>query len=448
VTDLLDPFETIRGAEQLARNMGDPHQTNRYDTPGGLRREERLAGLLAVGSDMLTTAMLMTFAIEDILDGQSVIWIGSDSSARMLLHYIPGDRVNDVIFFSPGSKEDRACPIAWNLLNDTPPDARYLVAEAVTAAFGSIYQQFWGPQSDFILRTAVLANLDAGNATLLGCLAMFSNSRYRAIIRRHIKDPVVRDWWDEFERWPNKKKQDATAPLQNKLGALLTSWPLRNILCQRRNKLAVNEVFKGKILIVELSNAHIGSQEKAALLGSLLIHDLMRAGQERQASGSPDCFVYINNAAAFAPAVIDAFVVGADSPFSIALATTHLDRLAPSLAQTLLGACGTILASRSSYTDAQTFYKYFGEIRMKEREFAAMDWNELAVKPWTGRPYWSKFEVFPHAQFAQFWKADSIIARSLDRYGTPRSKVERAIRAWYRQSLPEDKRSPSPRKRH
>jgi hypothetical protein len=138
--------------------------------------------------------------------------------------------------------------------------------------------------------------------------------------------------------------------------------------------------------------------------------------------------------------------VGADLPFSISLATTHLDRLEHGLAQTLLGACGTILASRSSYTDAQTFYRYFGEITMKEREFAAMDWNELAVKPWTGRSYWSKFEVFPHAQFARFWKAESIIARSLNRYGTPRSKVERAIRTWYRRSLPEDKRSSSPRK--
>ena len=116
VTDLLDLFETISGAERLARNMGDPPHTYAYTTPGGLRREERLSGVLAVGSDMLTTAMLMTFAIEDILDGQSVVWIGSDKSARTLLNYIPGDRVNDVIFFSPGSKEDRTRPTAWNLL--------------------------------------------------------------------------------------------------------------------------------------------------------------------------------------------------------------------------------------------------------------------------------------------------------------------------------------------
>jgi hypothetical protein len=424
--------------------MGDHYHTQDIARPGGVRREERLSNVLAVGSELVTTAMLLTFAIEDILDGYSVVWVGSDSSARTLLSYIPGDRVNDVIFFSPGGPEDRRRPTAWNLLKNTPPDERSHVAEAVTAAFASIYQGFWGPQSDFILRTAVHANLDVGDATLLGCLATISNSRYRAMMRRHIKDPVVLGWWEEFERWQAKKKQDATAPLQNKLGALLTSWPLRNILCQPRNKLAVDEVFSGKILIVELKKAHVGSREKVKLFGSLLVHDLMRAGHQRKGGGSPECFVYLNDVAAFAPEVIEECVVGADSPFSVALATTHLDRLEQGLERALMSACGTMLASRSSYADAQTFYKHFGELTMKEREFASMGWNELAVKPWSGRPYWSTFDIFPHMQFARFGKTESIIARSLDRYGTPRAKVERAIRAWQRRWLAREHKSPAP----
>jgi hypothetical protein len=90
VTDLLDPFETISGAERLARNMGDPPHTYAYTTPGGLRREERRSGVLTVGSDMLTTAMLMTFAIEDILDGQSVVWIGRTARRGRFFITSPG----------------------------------------------------------------------------------------------------------------------------------------------------------------------------------------------------------------------------------------------------------------------------------------------------------------------------------------------------------------------
>ena len=80
---------------------------------------------------------------------------------------------------------------------------------------------------------------------------------------------------------------------------------------------------------------------------------------------------------------------------------------------------------------------------MKEREFVSMQWNELAVKLPVGRPYWSKIDVFPHQQFARFGKTRSIIARSLDRYGTPRAKVERKIRAWQRRWLAAGQQSPA-----
>jgi hypothetical protein len=158
--------------------MGDSEHTSAYIPPADLSREERLWNVLAVGRQLLTTSILMTFAIEDILAGRPVVWIASDDSARKLLAYIPGALVNDVIFVSPGSEEDRRRPIAWNPLKDTTPDERFQVAEAVTAAFGSIYKQFWGPQSAMLLQAAVHANLDLGGSTLLGCLAMLANDRY------------------------------------------------------------------------------------------------------------------------------------------------------------------------------------------------------------------------------------------------------------------------------
>jgi hypothetical protein len=195
--------------------MGTPSQIRVYAPPGEVSREDRLWHVLAVGSERLTTAILMTYAVEDILDGQTVVWVASDGSARTLLKYIPGDLVNNVVFFSPGSPDDRQHPVAWNLLKDTLPDERYQVAEAVTAAFGSIYKQFWGPQSAMLLRTAVHGNLDFGGSTLLGCLAMLSNDAYRKQVRQRIKDQGVRAWWEEFERWPDQQKRNATAPLQN-----------------------------------------------------------------------------------------------------------------------------------------------------------------------------------------------------------------------------------------
>jgi hypothetical protein len=132
----------------------------------------------------------------------------------------------------------------------------------------------------------------------------------------------------------------------------------------------------------------------------------------------------------------------------VALATTHLDRLESGLERALLSACGTLIASRSSYADAETFYKHFGDLRMKEREFADMELTGLAVKTWSGQTFWDHLTRYPHQQFPQWHKANSIIARSLDRYGTPRAKVERRIARWMR-GLVEQPPSPAraPRKR-
>ena len=80
--------------------------------------------------------------------------------------------------------------------------------------------------------------------------------------------------------------------------------------------------------------------------------------------------------------------------------------------------------------DAKRFHGHFGSLKMKEREFVDLGWNQLAVKLESGEPYWSSVERFPEEQFARYGKEGSVIRRSLDRYGTPRSKVERKIRSW------------------
>jgi hypothetical protein len=278
-----------------------------------------------VGRDTLTNDVLLSFAIEDVLVGKGLVWIATDKSARTLLNYIPGSRVQETIFFSPGSDIDR--PYGWNLLKDTLPDERSEVSEAITNAFGSIYKNFWGPQSAFLLRTAVHANLDLGNTTLLGCLAMIGNKSYREMVRGRIKDPVVLSWWEEFERWPEHQQRAAVAPLQNKLGALLTSLPVRNIIGQVRNKLEVGQALEGKILLVELRPRYLGGLEMVRLFGSLLLYELMRAGYKRDSRSASDCFVYINSCHTFSPEVLEELIGVSDSPFSVALATSHLDRL-------------------------------------------------------------------------------------------------------------------------
>jgi hypothetical protein len=415
--------------------MGNLQHIDSLVTPAGVRRDERLEHLLVVGRGALTTPILTTFALEDILGGFGVVFIGSERSAENLLQYIPPTLIDQVIYFAPGNYTHR--PVAWNLLRDVKPDERFKVAGAVTGAFGSIYRDFWGPQSDFLLRTAVQANLDLTSSTLLGCLPMLANTSYRTMVRKQIKDPLVLSWWNEYEKWPDKKKQDATAPLQNKLGALLTNLPVRNIVGQVKNKLDIGAALQGKIVVVALEPKHLGGQEMVRLIGSLLLFELIQAGYRAEPRVDPHCFIYIEQTHTLSPDVLQELTGAAHSPFSVALATTHMDRLDRSLERSLMGSCGAIMASRSSYADAERFHEHFGSLKMKEREFVDMAVGELAVKLPEGEPFWSELTLRPEEQFMRFGKTRSIINRSLDRYGSPRAKVERNIKSWARKWLTE-----------
>jgi hypothetical protein len=84
---------------------------------------------------------------------------------------------------------------------------------------------------EYILYAAIAALLDCENVTLLGVQRMLSDVRYRAWVVKQVKDPLVRSFWmNEFEGYDSRFVHEAIAPIQNKVGQLLMSPHLRNIL--------------------------------------------------------------------------------------------------------------------------------------------------------------------------------------------------------------------------
>jgi hypothetical protein len=60
---------------------------------------------------------------------------------------------------------------------------------------------------------------------------MLSDAAYRRWVVKQVKDPIVRTFWEtEFENYDKKFLLEAIAPIQNKVGQLLMSPHVRNIL--------------------------------------------------------------------------------------------------------------------------------------------------------------------------------------------------------------------------
>src|SRR6187551_4106169 len=92
----------------------------------------------------------------------------------------------------------------------------------------------------YILYNCIAALLDCQNTSLLGVNRMLNDSAYRRWVVKQVHDPFIRQFWEqEFENYDPRFMREAIARIQNKVGALLQSPIIRNILGQVRNRVYI-----------------------------------------------------------------------------------------------------------------------------------------------------------------------------------------------------------------
>src|SRR5208283_1451824 len=111
---------------------------------------------------------------------------------------------------------------------------------------------------------------------------MLTDEKYRAWVIRQIKDPFIKEFWEhEFAGYDERFRREAIAPIQNKLGQFLLSPIIRNILGQVKNRVSIPFIMNtGKLFIANLSKGQLG-EDKANLLGSLLVSQFQFATMAR-----------------------------------------------------------------------------------------------------------------------------------------------------------------------
>ncbi len=252
-------------------------------TPFGLSPADRHHHCYVIGQTGTgKTTLIKNMIVQDIEAGRGVGVIDPHGDlAEELLDLIPSWRTDDVVYFDPA---DRGHPIGMNLLRTSPSDARHLVASGIVSALKNVWRDSWGPRLEYVLYASVAALLECENATILGVQRMLSDGHYRDWVVRQVKDPVVRSFWErEFAGYDRRFVAEVTAPIQNKVGQLLMSPPIRNVLGQVSTK--VDPAFMmddGRIFIANLSKGKLG-EDKSNLLGAVLVSQFQMAAMARSA---------------------------------------------------------------------------------------------------------------------------------------------------------------------
>jgi energy-coupling factor transporter ATP-binding protein EcfA2 len=349
-------------------------------------KEKRRRHLYIIGkTGMGKTTLLETLIFSDIQRGEGLAIIDAhgDLSERVL-EFIPSFRINDVCYFNP---QDRDFPISFNLLKNIGEKDRDLVCSGIIAIFRKLWPEFWGPRSEHIMRNLLLGLLEKEKATFLYIPKILADSDFRKKWARKIKDPVVKDFWqNEFESWSEKLKFEATAPLQNKIGQLLTNPLIRNIICQPKRKVNLRKIMDNKgILLVNLSKGAIG-EDASSLLGSMLVILLQTEVMKRidqPIEERKDFNLYIDEFQSF---TTEAFctILSEARKFRLNLVLSHqyLGQLDNNLRKAILGNVGNLIVFQISGEDEQILMKEFSSVisQVFKPYMTALKRHEILVK--------------------------------------------------------------------
>ncbi|MBO9714256.1 type IV secretion system DNA-binding domain-containing protein [Sphingomonas sp.] len=264
-------------------------------------------------------------------------------------------------YFDPA---DPANPYGYNPLRRVRPDKIPLAASGLMEAFKKLWPDAWGVRMEHVLRNSLYALLERDGSTLPDILRMYADKAFRRGVVAGIGNPVVRAFWkSEFANYPPRYAAEALAPVQNRLGALLSDPALYRVFVAPKVDLRFRSIMdEGGALLVNLSTGRLGSDSSQAL-GSLLVSTLGLAGLSRlelPPEQRRPFHLYVDEFQAFSTlSFANMMADQRKAGVAITLATQHSFQLDPEVRHAVLGNAGSLIAFRTGVEDAALLAREF-----------------------------------------------------------------------------------------
>ncbi len=400
----------------------------------GIKLDDRRRHMYVVGkTGMGKTTLLENMVLNDIYAGHGLGYVDPHGdTAEKILDYIPANRINDVVYFNPA---DLDYPIGFNILETIRPEQKHLVASGLMGVFKKIWPDVWSSRMEYILNNTILALLDFPGTTLLGINRLLADAEYRRRVVNNTKDPVIKAFWQtEFAAYNDKYKQEAVAPIQNKIGQFLSASVIRNIVAQVKSRINIREIMdEKKIFIMNLSKGRIG-EDNSRLLGGMLITKIQLSAMERvdtPETKRPDFFLYVDEFQNFATESF-ANILSEARKYRLDLVMAHqyMEQLEEEVLAAVLGNVGSIITFRVGSTDAEILAKEFIPTFVEEDLINLPKFHiylKLMIDGVASRPF-SALTLSPIA--IATGSMEKVVKVSRERYATSRDQIEDKIARW------------------
>jgi len=407
------------------------------DIDFGIKADDRRRHIYIIGKTGVgKTTLMENMIVDDIRSGKGVALIDPHGDfAEKILHFIPEDRIEDVIYFNP---HDTEYPVAFNPLERVAGEDYHIIASGIMAVFEKIWPDVWSARMQYILNNTLLALLEFPGATLPGIMRMLSDKKYRKEVVDNLKDPVVKGFWvNEFGQYTDRFATEAVAAIQNKVGQFVANPLVRNIIGQPYSSINIRKVMdEGKILIVNLSKGRIG-EDNSALLGAMMITRIQLAAMSRvdipNEEDRRDFYLYIDEFQNFSTESFANILSEARKyRLNLTLAHQYIAQLVgdnTKVRDAIFGNVGTFVTFRVGAEDAEFLEPEF------DPTFYANDllnlpkyciYTKLMIDGVAGKPF-SAMTIKPYDKPKESF-AELIIENSRRQYAVTKERVDKKIR--------------------
>jgi hypothetical protein len=290
------------------------------------------------------STLLARLAVGDIAAGRGVVVIDpkGDLVGDILARYPTGAPAPVLI-----DPDDRSAPPVLNVLDVADAAERDLVVDNVVGIFRRIFEAYWGPRTDDILRAACLtlvhhAAAGGGTATLADVPKLLQDAgfRRRATAGIAFDRAGLGGFWSWYEDLSEAGRTQVVGPVMNKLRAFLLRDFVRSVMGPVASSFSMVRVLDGGVLLARVSKGALG-EEASRLLGSFVLAALWQAATHRARLGEAarvDAAVYIDECQNFLtlPRSLEEMLAEARGyHLSLVLAHQHLAQLPRALREAI-----------------------------------------------------------------------------------------------------------------
>ncbi len=410
------------------------------DQKFGIKRADRRQHMYVIGKTGTgKTQFLKNMALQDINNGEGLAVIDPHGEfVEEILEGVPPHRINDVVYFNPADME---YPVSFNIMDVPDPRYKHLIASGLIGIFTKIWANVWSARMEYILANCILALLDTPGTTLLGISRMLVDRDYRQKIINNLKDPVVKSFWvNEYEEWESRYRNEAIAPVQNKVGQFLNVSFVRNIVGQSKNTIDIDEIMNNqKILLVNVSKGRIG-EDNAAILGAMIITKIQLSAMERvriSENERKDFYLYVDEFQNFATeSFVNILSEARKYRLDLTIAHQYIGQLttdtSTAVKDAVFGNVGTMVSFRVGAADAEDLELEFTPeflqndlIRLANRDI----YIKLMIDGITSRPFSARTITIPPIP-KDDKKREEMIRISRSKYARKVTVVEEEINRW------------------